>query len=59
MAWRVVIAAEMIAIPTGIGALMWKAESLMRVDIIVVCLAVLSGVCFLFERALLWVVNYI
>ena len=28
MAWRVVIAAEMVAIPTGIGALMMRAESL-------------------------------
>ncbi|HAJ31880.1 MAG TPA: ABC transporter permease [Candidatus Atribacteria bacterium] len=50
MAWRVIIAAEMVAIPTGIGALMMKAESLMRIDIIIVCLIVLSVMCFLFER---------
>jgi len=54
MAWRVIIAAEMVAIPTGIGALMMKAESLMRVDIIIVCLGVLAAVCFLFERAFSW-----
>ena len=50
MAWKVVIAAEMVAIPTGIGALMMRAESLMRVDIILVCLMVLSVMCLLFER---------
>ncbi len=33
MAWRVIIAAEMVAIPTGIGALLMKAESLIRIDI--------------------------
>ncbi len=51
MAWRVVIAAEMVAIPTGIGALMMRAESLIRVDIIIVCLIVLSMMCLLFERS--------
>jgi len=50
MAWRVIIAAEMVAIPTGIGALMMRAESLMRIDIIIVCLIVLSMMCLLFEK---------
>lgn len=52
MAWRVVIAAEMVAIPTGIGALMMKAENLVRVDIIIVCLLLLSVMCFLFEKTI-------
>jgi len=50
MAWRVIIAAEMVAIPTGIGALMMKAESMMRIDIIIVCLIVLAVMCLSFER---------
>ena len=50
MAWRVVIAAEMVAIPTGIGALLIRSESLLRVDVIIVCLMVLSLMCLLFER---------
>jgi NitT/TauT family transport system permease protein len=50
LAWRVIIAAEMIAIPTGIGALMLKAENLIRIDIIIICLALLSVMCYLFER---------
>lgn len=50
MAWRTVIAAEMVAIPTGIGALLMKAESLVRVDIILSCLIVLSLMCLSFER---------
>jgi NitT/TauT family transport system permease protein len=50
MAWKVVIAAEMVAIPTGIGALMMQAESLVRVDIILVCLMMLSVMCLVFER---------
>jgi NitT/TauT family transport system permease protein len=54
MAWRVIIAAEMVAIPTGIGALMMRAESLMRIDIIIVCLIVLSMMCFSFERFFLY-----
>lgn len=54
MAWRVIIAAEMVAIPTGIGALMMRAESLMQVDVIIVCLGVLSLLCFTFERIFLY-----
>lgn len=50
MAWRVMIAAEMVAIPTGIGSLLMQAESLVRVDIIIVCLIILSIMCFIFER---------
>lgn len=50
MAWRVIIAAEMVAIPTGIGALLMRAESLLRLDIIIVCLMVLAVMCFSFER---------
>lgn len=50
MAWRVIIAAEMVAIPTGIGALMMKATNLSRIDIIIVCLIVLAMMCLIFER---------
>ncbi|RLB64573.1 MAG: ABC transporter permease [Deltaproteobacteria bacterium] len=50
MAWRVIIAAEMVAIPTGIGALLMRGESLLRVDTIIACLLVLSVMCFCFER---------
>jgi len=50
MAWRVVIAAEMVAIPTGIGALMMRSESLLQMDVIIVCLMVLSVMCLVFER---------
>ena len=53
MAWRVIIAAEMVAIPTGIGALMMRAESLMRIDVIIVCLMILSVVCFSIEKLFL------
>lgn len=54
MVWRTVIAAEMFAIPTGIGALLMNAESLIRVDVIMVCLVVLSIMCSTFERFFLW-----
>ena len=50
MAWRVIVAAEMVAIPTGIGALLMKAESLIRIDIIIVCLIVLAVMCLSFEK---------
>ncbi|MFP4641434.1 MAG: ABC transporter permease [Dehalococcoidia bacterium] len=50
MAWRVIIAAEMVAIPTGLGALLMRAESLIRVDIIIVVLIVLAVMCLSFER---------
>jgi NitT/TauT family transport system permease protein len=52
MVWRVIIAAEMVAIPTGMGALLMRAESLIRVDIIIICLMVLSLMCFSFDRLL-------
>ena len=55
MAWRVIIAAEMVAIPTGIGALLMRAESLLRVDIIIVCLIVLAVMCLSFERFFLYI----
>jgi NitT/TauT family transport system permease protein len=54
MAWRTTMAAEMIAIPTGIGALLMKAESLIRLDIVIVCLIVLSVMGFSFERFFLY-----
>jgi len=54
MAWRVIIAAEMVAIPTGIGALLMRAESLLRIDIIIVCLMVLSCMCLSFEKFFLF-----
>jgi NitT/TauT family transport system permease protein len=50
MAWRVIIAAEMVAIPTGIGALMMRSESLLRVDVIMGCLIVLSIMCLISEK---------
>jgi ABC-type nitrate/sulfonate/bicarbonate transport system permease component len=52
MAWRTVLAAEMVAIPTGIGALIMKGESLVRIDIILSCLFVLSILCLIFEKIL-------
>jgi NitT/TauT family transport system permease protein len=42
MAWRVLVAAEMIAIPTGIGALMSRSESLLQIEPMMVCLGLLS-----------------
>ncbi len=54
MVWRVIIAAEMVAIPTGIGALLMRSQSLLRVDIVIVCLVVLAAMCLLFERFFLW-----
>ncbi len=50
MAWRVIVAAEMVAIPTGIGALMMKAQSLIRIDIIIVGLIVLAVMSLSFEK---------
>ena len=55
MAWRVIIAAEMVAIPTGIGALLMRAESLLRIDIVIVCLIVLAVMCFIFEKFFIYV----
>lgn len=54
MVWRTVIAAEMFAISTGIGSLLINAETLIRVDVIMVCLMVLSIMCTSFERIFLW-----
>ncbi len=57
MAWRTVIAAEMIAIPTGIGALLMKGESLVRFDIIIVCLMTLSIMSLVFEKIFQYLEN--
>lgn len=55
MAWRVIIAAEMVAIPTGIGALLMRAESLLKIDIIIVCLMVLAIMCLAFEKIFIFI----
>lgn len=57
MVWRTVIAAEMFAVPNGIGSLLINAESLIRVDIIMVCLGVLSFMCFIFDRSFIYIEN--
>lgn len=59
MAWRVLVAAEMIAIPTGIGALIMRAESLVRVDMILVCLIVLSVMCLVFDHVFLFLERHL
>ena len=50
MAWRTVLAAEMIAIPVGLGALSMKAQSLLLIDVIIDVLIVLAVVCLVFEK---------
>jgi NitT/TauT family transport system permease protein len=52
MAWRVVMAAEMIAVDSGLGALMMKSQSLIRMDIILICLILLSLCCLVFENTI-------
>lgn len=52
MVWKTVLAAEMFAIPTGIGAMMINAESLIRVDVIMVSLMVLALMSFGFEKTI-------
>lgn len=54
MAWRVIVAAEMVAIPSGIGALLMRSEGLLRVDVIFICLITLSLMCLSFERFFLF-----
>ncbi len=55
MAWRTIVATEMIAISVGIGFLLINSQYLLRVDVIMVCLGVLAIMSLLFERMLLWV----
>ncbi|PLX21991.1 ABC transporter permease [Candidatus Parcubacteria bacterium] len=52
MVWKTVLAAEMFAIPTGIGAMMINAESLIRVDVIMVALIILALMSFGFEKTI-------
>jgi len=59
MAWRTIVAAEMIAIPVGIGALMITSQYLIRVDIIMVCLVVLALMTLISEKILIWAENKI
>lgn len=53
MAWRTIVAAEMIAIPVGIGALMMVSQYLIRVDIIMLCLRVLALMTLTSEKLLM------
>jgi NitT/TauT family transport system permease protein len=55
LAWRVLVAAEMIAIPTGIGALMAKSESLLQIKAVMVCLGVLSLIGLFMDVSLRYV----
>jgi len=54
MAWKVVFAAEMLAISNGIGALMSKSESLLDMPMILACMAILGCMCFLFEKIFIY-----
>lgn len=53
MVWRTIVAAEMIAIPVGIGALMITSQYLIRVDIIMVCLGILALMTLISEKILM------
>lgn len=55
MVWKTVLAAEMFAISSGIGALMINAESLIRVDVIMVSLLVLALMSYSFERTIIFI----
>ncbi|MCL7390374.1 MAG: ABC transporter permease [Thaumarchaeota archaeon] len=59
MAWRTIVAAEMIAIPVGIGALMITSQYLMRVDVIMLCLGVLALMTLTSEKILMLMENKI
>jgi NitT/TauT family transport system permease protein len=52
LAWRVLVAAEMIAIPTGIGALMSRSESLLQIKAVMVCLGLLSIIGLIMDWSL-------
>ena len=52
LAWRVLVAAEMIAIPTGIGALMSRSESLLQIKAVMVCLGLLSLIGLIMDGSL-------
>jgi NitT/TauT family transport system permease protein len=49
MAWKVVIAAEMLIVHSGLGSLMMTAESLVRTDVVVLCILCICILCQLFE----------
>ena len=55
LAWRVLVAAEMIAIPTGIGALMSRSESLLQIKAVMVCLGLLSIIGLIMDWSLRYV----
>lgn len=55
MVWKTVLAAEMFAISTGIGAMMIQAETLIRVDIIMLCLVIIGIMSYTFEKCIYWV----
>jgi len=55
LAWRVLVAAEMIAIPTGIGALMSRSESLLQIKAVMVCLGLLSIIGLIMDLSLRYV----
>jgi len=58
MVWKTVLASEMFAISTGIGAIMISAESLIRVDIIMVSLVVIGIMSFSFEKFVLLIEKF-
>jgi len=55
LAWRALVAAEMIAIPTGIGALMSRSESLLQIKAVMVCLGLLSIIGLIMDWSLRYV----
>ncbi len=50
LAWRAVVAAEMIGLPQGIGSVLIDAENTAQTDVMVVCMITLSVLMMIFEK---------
>ncbi len=54
MAWGLVVAAELVAVKTGLGALIWRADLVMRPDIILAGIIFIGMIAYGLEQGILW-----
>lgn len=54
MAWGLVVAAELVAVKTGLGALIWRADLVMRPDIILAGIIFIGLIAYVLEQGILW-----
>jgi NitT/TauT family transport system permease protein len=59
LSWMLVVVAEMLAVRSGLGSVLWNAYYVMRMDVIVAAMLSVGLLGFLFEQLVVAISNYV